>query len=305
MARDYERDRYGRRYEEEGRYDRDFERSRYDRERLYGGSYGETSWRGQRRMGYGREDYGDYSDIGYGRNLGMGAAWGGYGSRGYSGARGYETGRDYEDYDRDYEARGYGREGARGGEYGLGYGRNVTYPGRTEGRYGYGRGGREDYERGYGGRGEERGWWDRATDEVSSWFGDEEAEQRRRMDEARRGQHRGRGPRGYQRSDERIREDINDRLTDHPFLDASDIEVSVNNGEVTLSGTVNSRDDKRLAEDIAEDISGVKNVENRLRVSQQGAAATGTMGTTATGATETTGARGATATTGRGRTSTT
>ena len=83
-------------------------------------------------------------------------------------------------------------------------------------------------------------------------------------------QHRGRGPRGYRRSDERIREDINDRLSDRGDLDATDIEVMVVNAEVTLSGTVNSRRDKRLAEDIAEDVSGVQNVENRLRVNRLG-----------------------------------
>ena len=61
---------------------------------------------------------------------------------------------------------------------------------------------------------------------------------------------------------------INDRLTDHSYLDASDIEVDVQNGEVSLTGFVNSRNDKRMAEDIVEDVSGVKNVENRLRVQQ-------------------------------------
>jgi sporulation protein YlmC with PRC-barrel domain len=82
------------------------------------------------------------------------------------------------------------------------------------------------------------------------------------------GWHRGRGPRGYRRSDERIREDINDRLSDRPDLDASNVEVTVANGEVTLAGNVNNRRDKRLAEDISENVSGVQNVENRLRVNQ-------------------------------------
>ncbi len=43
----------------------------------------------------------------------------------------------------------------------------------------------------------------------------------------------------------------------------------MNEGEVILTGTVNSRDQKRRAEDIAESISGVNNVENRIRVGQQ------------------------------------
>ena len=83
-------------------------------------------------------------------------------------------------------------------------------------------------------------------------------------------QQRGRGPRGYRRSDDRIREDVNDRLSDRGDLDATDIEVTVVNCEVTLAGTVNNRRDKRLAEDLAENVSGVQNVENRLRVRQLG-----------------------------------
>jgi hypothetical protein len=76
----------------------------------------------------------------------------------------------------------------------------------------------------------------------------------------------GKGPRGYSRSDDRIREDVCDCLTDDPHLDASSIEVQVRSGEVTLSGTVDSRNAKRHAEDLAERASGVKNVQNSLRV---------------------------------------
>jgi osmotically-inducible protein OsmY len=90
----------------------------------------------------------------------------------------------------------------------------------------------------------------------------------------RRGPHRGRGPSNYTRSDERIKDDINDRLTEHSYLDASNISVQVDNGEVTLTGTVDSRYEKRLAEDVAEDVSGVRNVENRIRVSNVSAGTT-------------------------------
>lgn len=84
------------------------------------------------------------------------------------------------------------------------------------------------------------------------------------------GAHRGRGPRGYTRSDERIREDVNDRLSDDGHIDASDIEVSVSNCEVTLSGTVSDRSQKRRAEDLAEAISGVLHVQNNIRVNREG-----------------------------------
>jgi hypothetical protein len=86
------------------------------------------------------------------------------------------------------------------------------------------------------------------------------------MDDARNSVHRGRGPKGYTRSDDRIREDVNDRLTDDHMLDASDIETKVSNGEVTLTGHVESRQAKRRAEDIADRIAGVKHVQNNLRV---------------------------------------
>ncbi len=82
------------------------------------------------------------------------------------------------------------------------------------------------------------------------------------------GRHTGRGPRNYQRSDERIHEEINDRLTSHPEIDATEMIVSVQSGEVTLSGTVEERYAKRMAEDLAESVSGVKEVHNQIRVNR-------------------------------------
>lgn len=76
--------------------------------------------------------------------------------------------------------------------------------------------------------------------------------------------HRGRGPKNWRRSDERIREMVNERLTDHDDVDATDIEVSVQDGEVTLTGMVSSRREKRLAEDVAWSCRGVQDVHNRL-----------------------------------------
>jgi len=92
-----------------------------------------------------------------------------------------------------------------------------------------------------------------------------------RAGEMRDGPHAGRGPRGYSRSDDRIREDVCDRLCEHGFVDASDIEVRVAGGEVTLQGTVRERQEKRIAEDVAERVSGVHQVHNELRVDRGGA----------------------------------
>ena len=88
--------------------------------------------------------------------------------------------------------------------------------------------------------------------------------------EAARPNYIGRGPKGYKRSDDRVREEICDRMTEDPMLDASEIEVEVIDGEVTLSGSVMSRDQKRRAEDVAERISGVRDVTNQLRMTRIG-----------------------------------
>ena len=92
-------------------------------------------------------------------------------------------------------------------------------------------------------------------------------------DTARDGEHRsqredfrGRGPRGYRRSNERIREDVCEGLTDDPSVDASEIEVEVEEAIVVLSGFVADRRQKRRAEDIAEQATGVRDVRNRLEI---------------------------------------
>jgi hypothetical protein len=116
------------------------------------------------------------------------------------------------------------------------------------------------YYRGYGGRerGPDPGFRDRQAGfrgESSSGRG-----------AARSGPHSGRGPVNYRRSDERIREDVSDRLCEDGALDATNITVTVNDGEVTLEGTVEDRQSKRDAEDLAYDVAGITQVHNRLRV---------------------------------------
>lgn len=108
----------------------------------------------------------------------------------------------------------------------------------------------------------------RAGERIGAWFRGERDDVERRYEEfgqAAHG-HRGRGPKGYRRSDERISEDVHDRLTDDPWLDATDIEVTVKDGEVTLSGQVDNREAKHRAERLVEDLSGVRHVQNNLRV---------------------------------------
>jgi osmotically-inducible protein OsmY len=78
--------------------------------------------------------------------------------------------------------------------------------------------------------------------------------------------HRGKGPLGYTRSDDRIREAVCEALTEDHHVDATHIEVVVKNGEVILTGSVADRRQKRAAEDCAEAISGVHDVQNQLRI---------------------------------------
>jgi hypothetical protein len=241
--------------------DRDFGRGNRDRDiseqygrggyyggGYYGGPYGrmerDESWNPEyRREGFGREGW---------REGWRGGEWEGgpYGGR-YGGG-----GADYGNREPGYGGSYYGREPAYGGGYTPYYGRERGYGGSFA---------REPYDRerfdrenfgpyGYGSSAYSGSGYPRSS--YGAGWGRETA----------RESYFGRGPRGYRRSDERIREEVNDRLTWHPDIDASDIEVSVENGEVALTGVVENRRVKRLAADIADDVMGVEDVHNQLKV---------------------------------------
>lgn len=264
---DYERGRHQQGGGEAGgRRERDDDYRRYGGRQQQGERFGGGFSRGDDQLGDRDDDYGHGRGgtfgMGSDRSAHYGGAQGGYSGAGDRPRLGYgrddRSGADYgygpENRGSDYAASGVGPGGfgASYSAYGSGYGSRDR--GGWSGERSYGGG-----DRGYSQGG--RDFWDKAGDEVASWFGDEEAERRRRRDE-----HRGRGPKNYMRSDDRIKEDVNDRLTDDGWIDASDIEVEVSNREVTLSGQVDSRMAKRHAEDIAESVSGVSHVQNNLRV---------------------------------------
>jgi osmotically-inducible protein OsmY len=235
-------------------------RSDYNRDNRYGqSSYGNSDY----GSSYGNRDryQGNYREGNYGQQQF------GYGQSGQYGRNEYRTGQDYPggmQYGNKYGTAGeqsvnYNRDFDRDRDYdrpGTGYGNYAGYANQYNAS-------RRDYQ-GNQNRGEDRGWWDKTRDEVSSWFGDEDAERRRRIDHMTT--HRGKGPKDYRRSDDRIREDVCDRLSDDPYVDASNIDVKVNSAEVILTGTVERREDKRRAEDLVEAISGVSNVQNNLRI---------------------------------------
>ena len=267
--------------------------------------------RNQRDVKNNQEDYGqygnyqDYENRPYGNTGNYGNQrmnryndWENNDRRSYYGNASYVSQNENERYwkrnrgeedlqDRRNERQDWGRSRVNTGNYydrdrgnysNSNYGRNWEYSGRQGSEHTPGQNrwtGNEHMNYGNSGHGrEERDWWDRTRDEVSSWFGDEDAQRRRKMDQQNAGQHKGKGPRGYTRSDDRIREDVCDRLSDDDFLDASDIDVQVKNSEVILHGKVDSRSDKHRAEDLVESISGVRNVENHLKVSHSEGGAT-------------------------------
>jgi osmotically-inducible protein OsmY len=125
----------------------------------------------------------------------------------------------------------------------------------------------------YGGRMGERGGVGFQTrgDQMGmrNRFDSHETSSDRFRDEDTGGEHRGRGPKGFQRSDERIKERVCEALEEHARIDASEIDVDVKGGEITLTGTVTTRDQKRLAEDILEHLPGVKEIHNQLRLQRE------------------------------------
>jgi len=74
------------------------------------------------------------------------------------------------------------------------------------------------------------------------------------------------GPKGYQRSDERLREDISERLMEAQHIDSSDVTVEVTGAKVVLEGTVPERRMKHAIEDLVDACPGVQDIENRVRV---------------------------------------
>lgn len=194
------------------------------------------------------------SAAGYSGMGGPGWTAGGYGDPGY-GTSGFGTG--------DY---GTSRHGAA---YQTSPSREPMPMSRESGRGwqepDYGR-----YERSgqRWGSGDYRATWNRSNWDRASADRESATAAYRDRYEREAGPYAGRGPKGYQRSDERIREEVNDRLTDDDRIDATGIEVAVANGEVTLTGTVEGRRMKRHAEDIAESVRGVRDVHNQLRVGE-------------------------------------
>jgi hypothetical protein len=190
-----------------------------------------------------------------------GSGWGRYERDRYEG-RGmdrWEGGQSYDRHegrgDRGWEGGGrdYEERGMRGGYEGnrsFGGGFDSNRGGYQEGRGGYERSGSSFGQ-------SDRGQW--GYGQMGMGMGRIGGMQ---------GRMQGRGPKGYKRSDERIKEDVCECLSSG-HIDASEIEVTVKNCEVTLTGTVDDRRAKRMAEELIDDVPGVTEVHNQIRVKRE------------------------------------
>jgi len=198
---------------------------------------------------------------------------------------GYPSGRKDWDYDRTSSNQGYNSSQGSGynqygsNQYGSGQSSQGTNYGSSYGSQRPGYSGSSGQNSGYGsssnynqeyGRNSGQGY----NSNYSSSYGSQYGQGNYNQGQSRWGSESsfesksGKGPKGYRRSDERIREEISDLLTSHHEVDPSEVEIKVSNCEVTLTGTVSSRHEKRMIEDLASQISGVSDVTNQLRVQQ-------------------------------------
>jgi len=201
------------------------------------------------------------------------------------GSRDWERDDDFAAASRGASSRSFGSQGSNYGQ--RGFGAQGGYPQGNFGRDNFGQfgsrsafgqsqpntwGGQGDYNRDYTRDWDRdyRGDFNRGANPGSSRSQDEGdfGEQLRHAGRSFVGKVKRafRGPKGYKRSDDRIREDVSDRLAQQDEIDPSEIEVRVENGDVTLTGSVRTRHEKFRAEEIADDISGVNEVHNQLRI---------------------------------------
>ena len=264
-----------------GDYDREGQ-SRYDEGRFDEGS---RFTQNSRESEYGNRDYGDAqftlrrdrgtSTSRWHEDQGDGGGYFNTGSYVDDGGASRGFGRDFErararvQQERDFGSQ-RDRQRETSGDYGS-YGRS-SYGAQSN----YGRGSEQDRpweasQRGsyddrsswnYGGSGQRAG-----SGSAGGAYGRDAAASASGYGSFSGGQsYRGRGPQGYQRSDERLKEMICERLTDDPAIDASNVNVEVTGQTVKLSGTVDDRSTKYEIEELVENFGGVKDIDNQLRV---------------------------------------
>lgn len=252
-----------------------------------GGSYGaEPSDWGRRSLWeedrFGQQQRSAYGGLWRGQNFGSGQPH--YYDRnfGSGGRQRYRGGS--QDFSQDFGSQGRFDQDFGRNTYDGGFGDDMQDPSRgMGGMENFGDGGRMADSGGYGGygipAGGGRSWNPGGAQNWRDWRGGENSAWRPRpgdgmggMGDASGGSDRprfgGRTPRGYTRSDERIKDDLCERLYYTEDVDVSNVAVEAKNGTITLEGTVPNRRMKHRIEDIAEQCIGVNDVENRIRVSR-------------------------------------
>lgn len=286
-SRDRDRD-YGQ-YRDTDEGDSSVRAGSYDQGRSQGGSGGYSGYGDFGRGNYGGQDR--YAQTGFGQT---GYGQSGSGESGFGGSQsnynqewsgyGQGAGRGVSDeYSRNRGSQqsrhggqgNYGSQGGYGGgqsrsEQGRGYGQESGDSGySTQGwsePYG------EGQQYGSGQRGGQYGGMSGSQSGSTQYgvYGGEQAfGSQYGYGRSGQGAHRGKGPKNFLRSDDRIKELICERLTDDPDVDASEVTLNVQGGKITLEGTVDSRQTKMKVEDIADQFS-THEVQNNLRVQKQG-----------------------------------
>jgi osmotically-inducible protein OsmY len=77
-----------------------------------------------------------------------------------------------------------------------------------------------------------------------------------------------RGPKGWVRPDERILDELCERIA-RSSADARDLEVTVEDGEVHLDGTIETEEELRFVVSLAERTLGVRKVHAEVRLREQ------------------------------------
>jgi len=197
-----------------------------------------------------------------------------------------------EDYERGGMGGGQRQRYGGSGQY-QGYGRS-QYSQREQGGYGSPQWRPEESSRGrqgYGRQYESQSFEQPFPPGFQDDFGSSQRSTRSgsgREGYSAYGSHRGKGPKGYTRSDDRLKEVICEKLSDDPMIDASEISVEVTSQVVKLTGTVDDRATKYEVEELIERCGGVKDIDNQLRVRSGSSQSwqTGSQGGSTGGSTE-------------------
>jgi osmotically-inducible protein OsmY len=83
---------------------------------------------------------------------------------------------------------------------------------------------------------------------------------------ASEGEHKGAAPKSERNTQDPVAERVHDLLTEEPWLDATDIDIAVSGGVVTLTGSAPTAEQVALAGKTAAEAEGVTEVKNELAV---------------------------------------